>query len=91
MLTMIHGSCMLLSRHFMRVIGVDNNSTNHKHMKTSFSMFDDHTQGVGGRGLSVDFRKNDIRLIFHIFDALRTKNPSAQVVFLFVTLIEMGV
>ena len=73
MLTLIHGSCMLLSRHFMRVIGVDNNSTNHKHMKTSFSMFDDHTQGVGGRGLSVDFRLD------------------AQVVFLFVTLIEMGV
>ena len=73
MLTMIHGSCMLLSRHFMRVIGVDNNSTNHKHMKTSFSMFDDHTQGVGGRALLIDFRKNDIPLIFRIFDVLRIK------------------
>ena len=49
------------------------------------------TQGVVGWVLSVDFRKNDIRLIFHIFDALRTKKSIFQVVFLPITLTEMGV
>ena len=48
------------------------------------------TQGVVGWVLSVDFRKNDIRLIFHIFDALRTKKSISQVVFLPITLTELG-
>ena len=68
-----------------------NSSTHHKTNESIFIKFNDFKQGVGGWGLSVNFRKNDIRLKFHIFDALRTKNPSAQVVFLFITLMDMGV
>ena len=65
--------------------------THHKKKKLSFIMFKKYTQGVGGWGLSCDFQKNDFWLHFHIFDALRTKYLSAQVVFLSITLIEMGV
>ena len=68
-----------------------NSSTHHKKKKLSFTIFKNYTQGVGGWGLSCDFQKNDFLLIFRIFDALRTKYPSAQVVFVSIFLIEMGV
>ena len=57
----------------------------HKNKESILTKMKDFKQGAVGWGLSVDFRKNDIRLIFHILDALRTKKPSAKVVFLFVT------
>ena len=59
--------------------------THHKKKKLSFIMFKKYTQGVGGRGLSCDFQKNDFWLNFHIFDALRSKYLCAQVVFVFIT------
>ena len=54
-------------------------------------MFRNYEQGVVGGGIQVIFRKYDIPFIFHIFDALRTKNPSAQLVFLFITILVLGV
>ena len=65
--------------------------THHKKKKLNFIMFKKYTQGVGGWGLSVDFQKNHLWLNFYIFHALSTKYLSAQVVFLSITLIEMGV